>query len=178
MTKDDQLLIKKTLGRDKLASKQLYDKYESYWFRLCLRYGRNRSDAQDIFQEGVVKIFQNLKKFDIDKGAFKSWSSRVLINEALKYLKKSQWQSSFEDLAEAGQELDWSSHIIERITAKELTELIQQLPLGYRVVFNMYEIEGYSHKEIAETLNISVGTSKSQLSKAKKALQHKLTLLL
>ena len=115
-----------------------------------------------------MKVFEALDKFDAERGTFANWSNRVIVNEALKYLKKHQWQQTFEDIEMATGRADVSENILEKITAKELTALIQQLPLGYRVVFNMYEIEGYSHKEIAETLNISVGTSKSQLSKAKK----------
>ena len=100
-----------------------------------------------------------------------------MVHEALRSLKKNQWQDSFKDASEYDS-LDYENEsAIERITAKELTELIQDLPLGYRVVFNMYEIEGYSHKEIAEKLNISVGTSKSQLSRSKKALQEKIVKL-
>ncbi|GJM33568.1 MAG: DNA-directed RNA polymerase sigma-70 factor [Saprospiraceae bacterium] len=178
MNQDDHLLIKKILAGDKSASKILYEQNEPYWFRLCLRYGRNRSEAQDIFQEGVVKVFQVLDKFDIKRGTFGGWSNRVIVNEALKYLKRHQWQESFEDLSLTAATMPWPESIIEKITARELIELVQKLPLGYRVVFNMYEIEGYSHREIAETLGISVGTSKSQLYKAKRTLQAQLKLLL
>lgn len=175
--KQDQLLIKEILGGKREAAASLYAQHERYWFRLCLRYGRDRSEAQDIFQEGVVKVFEALDKFDAERGTFANWSNRVIVNEALKYLKKHQWQQTFEDIEMATGRADVSENILEKITAKELTALIQQLPLGYRVVFNMYEIEGYSHKEIAETLNISVGTSKSQLSKAKKTLREQLKVL-
>ncbi len=175
--KQDQLLIKEILGGKREAAASLYARHERYWFRLCLRYGRNRSEAQDIFQEGVVKVFEVLDKFDVERGTFANWSNRVIVNEALKYLKKHQWQQTFEDIETVTDRADMSENILEKITAKELTTLIQQLPLGYRIVFNMYEIEGYSHKEIAETLNISVGTSKSQLSKAKKMLREQLKVL-
>jgi RNA polymerase sigma-70 factor (ECF subfamily) len=100
-----------------------------------------------------------------------------LIHEILKSLKKNQWQESFEDLDSTNINFDWNGEIIEKITAKELTEMIQNLPFGFRIIFNMYEIEGYSHREIAGELNISVGTSKSQLSRAKKAFQHKIQML-
>ncbi len=175
--KQDQLLIKEILRGKREAAASLYAQHERYWFRLCLRYGRNKSEAQDIFQEGVAKVFERLDKFDVERGTFANWSNRVIVNEALKYLKKHQWQQTFEDIETVGNRADVSEDILEKITAKELTALIQQLPLGYRVVFNMYEIEGYSHKEIAETLNISVGTSKSQLSKAKRTLREQLKVL-
>lgn len=170
-------LITKAQNGNQTAIHKLYENYETYWFRLCLRYGRNRSEAQDIFQEGVLKIFQKLEKFDVNRGTFKSWSSRVIINQALKYLQKHQWQQSFDDLKMVENEADFSIHIIETISARELTEIIQQLPSGYRMIFNMHEIEGFSHREIAETLNISIGTSKSQLSKAKRLLREKLKAL-
>lgn len=177
MEQEDHQLIREIRAGNKAATKKLYERHEPYWFRLCLRYGRNRSDAQDILQEGVVKVFQVLDKFDPGRGSFKGWSNKVIVNEALKYLKAHQWQESFEDLESIAEKPEEPEITDEKITAKELVKLIQQLPFGYRMVFNMHEIEGYSHQEIADTLNISVGTSKSQLSKAKKALQQQLKLL-
>ncbi len=174
---DDSVLIKNILAGDKTATQMLYERHERHWFRLCLRYGRNRPEAQDIMQEGLVMVFRDLVQFDAARGEFRSWSNRVMVNAALRFLKKNQWQQSFEDLEMAETEADLSENILEKITAKELVQVIQQLPSGYRVIFNMYEIEGFSHQEIAETLNISEGTSKSQLSKAKKALRQKLEVL-
>lgn len=177
MNKGINLLIKKVQKRDRLAIEELYARFEQKWFCLCLRYAHNKSEAEDIFQEGVARIFQYLNKFDVEKGSFQSWSNRIVINAALNYLKKNQWQQSFIDLELTEGNIDWSDNILGDITTKELISVIQQLPSGYRVVFNMREIEGYSHKEIAEALNISVGTSKSQLSKAKKVLQQKIQIL-
>ncbi|MFT4666135.1 MAG: RNA polymerase sigma factor (sigma-70 family) [Polaribacter sp.] len=177
MHQNDPQLIQMIQAGDRAANTQLYERYESYWFRICLRYGRNRSEAQDIFQEGAVRLFQVLDKFDLERGAFKSWSSKVIVNAALNYLKKHQWQQSFEDLKMAEGKIDGSENTLEKLSAKELIEVIQKLPSGYRVVFNMHEIEGYTHHEIAVAMNITVGTSKSQLSKAKKMLRQKLSLL-
>ncbi len=177
MSKEDQFLIERILKGDKTANRKLYERHERHWFRLCLRYGKNRTEAQDILQEGLIQIFRDLAQFDQERGAFKSWSNKAMVNAALRYLKKHQWQQSFEDLSIAEIKTDFSESILGKISAKELIQVIQQLPSGYRIIFNMYEIEGYSHKEIAETLNISVGTSKSQLSKAKKALRQKLEIL-
>lgn len=174
---EDQQLIEKILTGNQAITKVLYDRYEAHWFRLCLRYGRNRAEAQDIFQEGVVNVFNNLNKYQFEKGRFSTWSNKVIINAALRYLKKHNWQQSFVDLEKVTETADWSENILGEITAKELIQVIQQLPSGYRVIFNMHEMEGYSHKEIAEALNISIGTSKSQLSKAKKALQQQLKIL-
>lgn len=171
-------LIERIINGDKAAMQELYQTHERYWFRICLRYGRNRAEAQDILQEGLVMIFRDLHQFDAARGEFKSWSNRVLINAALRYLKKNQWQLSFEDLELVLNTLDFSETSMEKLSAKEITQVIQQLPTGYRMVFNMYEVEGYSHREIAAALNISEGTSKSQLSKAKKMLRQKIEFLL
>ncbi|MGB0839931.1 MAG: RNA polymerase sigma factor [Chitinophagales bacterium] len=176
MSKEQQLINKAKRG-DKRASQQLYEQYERYWFRICLRYGKNRGEAQDILQEGLIAVFRGLKSFNAEKGQFKSWSSKVVVNAALQYLKKHQWQQSLGDLNEAHTSVDFSASILDRLAAKELIALIQQLPLGYRIVFNMYVLEGYSHKEIAQQLNISVGTSKSQLSKAKRTLRERIEVL-
>lgn len=178
MELDDLKLIKRILNGDDKATDVMYKRYERIWFRLCLRYGRNRSDAEDIMQDGLLMIFRDLRQHDSQRGVFKRWSNRIMVNAALKYLKKHQWQQSFEDLSAADSEAQISQYIIETISAKELTLLIQQLPSGYRQIFNMYEIEGYSHLEIAEALNITVSTSKSQLFKAKKSLRQQLEFLL
>ena len=177
MSLEDHLIIKKILSGDKVASQELYERHERQWFRLCLRYGKNRSEAQDILQEGLIQVFKDLKQFDPTRGSFRSWSNKAMVNAALRYLKKNQWQQSFEDLSLVSSEKDFSEEILGKITEKELIQVIQQLPSGYRLIFNMYEIEGYAHKEIAKKLNISIGTSKSQLSKAKKVLRQKLEIL-
>ncbi|MFT4666418.1 MAG: RNA polymerase sigma factor (sigma-70 family) [Polaribacter sp.] len=171
-------VIDKILNGEEAAMNELYQSHERHWFRICLRYGRNRSEAQDIMQEGLIMIFRDLRQFDPSRGEFRSWSNRIMVNVALRYLKKFQWQLSFEDLDSVQSEQDYSETSIEKLSAKELTQVIQQLPTGYRIVFNMYAIEGYSHKEIAALLNIAEGTSKSQLSKAKKMLRQKIEFLL
>ncbi len=139
---------------------------------ICLRYARDKSEAEDILQEGLIQIFQQIKKYDPAKGTFASWSARVIVNKALEYLRKWRRLKFQEDLDGMQEDLILDNSIVEDISAKELIKTIQKLPTGYQVVFNMYTIEGYSHKEIAEQLGISVGTSKSQLSKAKKILRN------
>jgi RNA polymerase sigma-70 factor (ECF subfamily) len=175
---NDQLLIKKARKGDKKAGHQLYQLHEVHWFRICLRYGKNRSEARDIFQEGVIAIFKNLKQFDVKRGKFQSWSNKIMVNSALKYLKQQHWQQSFEDLEMASHASDTSETPLDKIALKELIALVQKLPLAYRLVFNMYVMEGYSHKEIAKKLEIPIATSKSRLSKAKKALRQHLEVLL
>lgn len=177
MKPEDSQLIRQAAKGKKAAIAELYARHERYWFRICLRYGRNRSEGQDMFQEGVAKVFEKLKKYDPKRGSFEIWSNRVIVNEALQYLRRNQWQQSFEDLELAGDEESEMESSLDQISARELTEMIQSLPSGYRAVFNLYEIEGYSHQEIAAQLNISVGTSKSQLYKARHLLQRKLNVL-
>lgn len=173
MTSNDSSLIKNYLRGDRGAMQELYERHEQYWFRLCLRYGRNRSEAQDIMQDALVQIFKTLKQFDREKGTFSAWSNRIMVTTALQHFRREKYRT-LEDLNTVLEDADTSENVFDKISAKELTHIIQQLPDGYRMVFNLYEIEGYKHHEIAEMLEISVGTSKSQLSKAKKMLRAQL----
>lgn len=174
---DDKTLIKQILRDDKSALNLLYHRHKSYWFRICLRYASEKVEAEEIFQEAATKVFKELGKYNSEKGSFKAWSNRVLIHEILKTLKRHQWKHAFSGEESLQNIASWNGEILEGITAKEVTRLIQSLPLGYRIVFNMYEIEGYNHQEIADTLGISIGTSKSQLSRAKKILKQQIHLL-
>ncbi|MEM9984282.1 MAG: sigma-70 family RNA polymerase sigma factor [Bacteroidota bacterium] len=177
MSDPTQHTIEQAKAGDQAAVRALYQQHERHWFRLCLRYGRNREEAQDMMQEGLIRLFRDLKQFDPQRGSFPAWSNRVMVNAALRYLKQHQWEQVFEDLPSAASAESVDGYVEGEISAKELTRIIQQLPTGYRVVFNLYEIEGYSHREIAETLGISVGTSKSQLAKSKRVLRQRLELL-
>jgi len=178
MNRPTNQLIQQILTGDKGAERDLYLAHERGWFRLCLRYAKNRYEAEDMLQEGLVFIYKDLHQFNPDKGQFTHWSNRVLVNAALRYLKRNQWQQSFSDLDEVHGHVEWEEARMERVSAKQLTKVIQQLPMGYRVVFNMYVLEGFTHQEIAEYLNISIGTSKSQLSKAKRMLRKELEVFL
>jgi len=166
-----QKIIKRAADGHESAQRKLYEQYRNQWYMLSLRYGKNKSQADDIFQEGLINIYKDLHQFDASRSAFGTWSSRVMINAALRYLKKYNWIDSFSDLDYAADKGDESETVYQKLAAKELTEIIKQLPLGYRLVFNMYAIEGFSHKEIADQLGITVGTSKSQLSKARAQLR-------
>lgn len=164
-------IIKRCIQGDVKAQRNLYNAYRTRWYMLSMRYGKTKVEAEDILQEGLIKIYRDLHQYNADRGAFSTWSSRVLVNAALRFLKKNQWQNTFSDISENPELVSHDEPVYAQIERKELTEMIRTLPLGYRVVFNMYCIEGYSHKEIAEQLEVSVGTSKSQLSKAKKTLR-------
>ena len=138
---------------------------------LCLRYSRSRDEAQDLLQEGTLKIFKDLKNYDAKKSKFITWSNRVLINASLKYLQRTSWNNSFVDIDATPQITSKEISTESQLDAEYLIKMIAQLPMGYKLVFNLYAIEGYSHVEIAKMLKINVGTSKSQLYKARKALK-------
>ena len=141
---------------------------------ICLRYAHNRDKAQDMLQEGLISVFNNLKQYDHRKATFAAWSNKVMVNAALQQLRK--WKKlKFDDAIEDYEnKLMYTEDVYASIGAKELTSLVQNLPEGYRVVFNLYVMEGYLHREIAEMLSISENTSKTQLLKAKKMLRNQL----
>lgn len=155
------------------AQKALYDTYARKMMSVCLRYGSNREMAEDLLQEGFIKVFSAIGSFE-GSGSFEGWMRRIFVNTALEYLRKNDiLKESVEiDNTEVLQEVDYSA--IERISADELMELIAELPPGFRTVFNMFVIEGYSHKEIGDALGITESTSRSQLTRAKRLLQKKL----
>ena len=137
---------------------------------VCQRYAPNAEEAKDMFQSGLVEIFTDLHQFNPQRGHFSSWSNRVMAHAAIKHLKQQRANFSIQAITEKGDLLD-STEYSENINSETITLAIQKLPAGYRTVFNMYVLEGYSHQEIADYLNISVNTSKSQLHKAKKQLR-------
>lgn len=169
-----QTLIKQSVNGQEEAQRVLYLKYRVKWYMLCLRYGKNKYEADDMMQEGLIQVFKDLHQFDETRASFDTWSSRLMSHAALRYLKKNSWHQTFKDIDEVEDSSGLRETIYDQLAAKELTVLIQQLPMGYRIVFNMFVLEGFSHKEIAKELDITEGTSKSQLSKAKRMLRNKI----
>ena len=137
---------------------------------MCLRYADNREMAEDFLQDGFIKVFSSIRSYSYE-GSFEGWMRRIFVNTALEALRKNDLLRNGVELnaLEPQQEADYSA--VEKISADELMELIAQLPPGFRTVFNMFAIEGYSHREIAETLNINESTSRSQYTRAKRLLQ-------
>lgn len=176
MTEDD--IIKGVKRNNRKAQRMLFEKYKRLWFSICLRYNDNPYDAEDALQNALINIYVKVKQFNPKKGSFQSWSSRIVVNENLMLLRKNMQSFDTDPILDDIDALDENETPVERISAEELTKLINKLPTGYRVVFNLYAIEGYSHEEIAEMLKISSGTSKSQLFKARKLLQKKLELMI
>lgn len=163
----DNQLIEEVVAGNRRSFGILYKKYEQQLYAVCLRYASNRNDAQDMFQEGLIRLFKNLNKYDSNKGEFLPWAKRVMVNVCLNKLRSQKSTPPTLGL-EIVQLTQFDESIIDRLSFREMVALIQQIPDGYRSVFNLYVMDGYSHAEIAEKLEISVGTSKSQLSKAKK----------
>ena len=171
-------LISKAKKQDAAAQMELYKHFKSYWYAICLRYNGNRFDADDCLQNSLINIFSKLNQFDVNRGDFKSWSAQVVVNDNLMFLRKKKNNFEAFDLDMEIEDVTEISNESSIISSENLTKLIQALPDGYRTVFNLYVLEGYTHKEIASILNISVGTSKSQLSKARKLLQHQLEVVI
>jgi len=153
------------------AQRDLYDMFKSKMFGICLRYAGNYHDAEDIMQEGFIKVFEKIHQFGF-KGAFEGWIRKIMVNTALeKYRMHFQMVSIQDSPAEADQEMEID--VTNNIEVKELLNIIQDLTPRYRMVFNLYALEGYSHKEISEMLQITEGTSKSNLSRARVILQER-----
>lgn len=150
------------------AQKWIYDHYAAPMLGVCMRYVKNEMDAEEVMITGLVKVFQKVGQFE-NNGSFEGWLRRVVVNEALMFLRKKEplhLAIEKEHLHLAG-----SDDADMALNEAELLQMLHELPVGYRAVFNLYAIEGYSHKEIADMLNITEGTSKSQLSKARTLLQ-------
>ncbi|HEY5744664.1 MAG TPA: RNA polymerase sigma factor [Chryseolinea sp.] len=166
--KEDEL-IKGCLRRDRNAQKLLYDTYSSKMYGLCYRYVKDVMEAEDILVTAFMKVFDKIAQFK-SEGSFEGWIRRIVVNEALTYLRRHRSMYLETELEQADREPDYNS-LGDHLEAEDLLKMIQELPTGYRIVFNLYAIDGYSHKEIAEQLGISENTSKSQLSRARTYLQ-------
>lgn len=157
---------------DPNSQRALFEQFYGMLLGICLRYATDRDEAKDILQEGYVKIFNNIKHFQFT-GSFEGWMKRIMINTAIDQYRKNQNEPYWHDI-DASQELGTAEEALQNLNQEDLLKVVQALPEGYRMVFNLYVIEGYNHQEIAEMLTINEGTSKSQLAKAKKMLQKKL----
>jgi RNA polymerase sigma-70 factor (ECF subfamily) len=139
---------------------------------ICRRYVGNLGDAEDIMVNGFMKIFDKINQYS-GIGNFEGWMSRIMVNESLTHIRRNKNMSVEVSIEKASYEMDYPS-VLDPLDAEQLLKWIDEMPVGYRTVFNLYALEGYSHKEIAEMLNISEGASKSQLSRAKSCLREKI----
>jgi len=174
---EDKSLINQCLKGERKAQKALYEKYRSYWFVICLRYSNDRNEACDILQNALINIYSKLNQFKADLGSFKSWSSKVVVNDCIMYIRKKKKYQFESDLSDQLNNVRDSYDVISSLSSEEIVNLVMKLPIGYRTVFNLYAIEGYSHKEIGAKLGIAEVSSRSNLSRAKQLLRKKLQAL-
>lgn len=165
----DSNVLSACIEGNRAAQEVFYNFYSSKMFGICLRYSHDYHSAEDLLQEGFVKAFNNLDRFRGD-GSFEGWLKRIFVNTAIEQFRKNQ-NKQVNPLNEEIYNSPVQNGILEQLAADDLLKIIQLLPQGYRTVFNLYIIEGYSHREIAELLDISEGTSKSQLARARNHMQ-------
>lgn len=154
---------------DRKVQRELYERFAPKMYGVCLRYAGSVEEAEDILQEGFIKVFNKIGSFR-SEGSFEGWIRRIFVNTAIEHFRKKTYLQPITEFEEATVEGKYLS-VLDNLAEKDIIQLVQQLSPGYRTVFNMYVIEGYTHKQIAEALGISEGTSKSQLSRAKLILQ-------
>lgn len=164
-------LIRACIAGDRGMQEELYKRFAPKMYAVCMRYANNADDAQDLLQEGFIKVYRNLEKFRAE-GSFEGWVRRVFVNTSIEHFRRKNTLYSITEKEENVIE-DADITALDNLAEKDIINLIQELSPGYRTVFNMYVVEGYSHKEIGNILGISEGTSKSQLARAKAILQKK-----
>lgn len=169
MTETDKLIHGCIKGH-RYAQSQLYELFAPRMFVVCLRYSKNKEEAEEILQEGFMKVFTFLHQFNFE-GSFEGWIRKIMVNCALQKYRSKARLHAVVDIETNQQQIAEAENIIAQIGTKELLKMVQQLPPGYRLVFNLYVFEGMKHREIAGHLGISEGTSKSNLSDARAILQ-------
>ncbi|MBK1442069.1 sigma-70 family RNA polymerase sigma factor [Parapedobacter sp. ISTM3] len=157
------------------AQQQLYQAMASKMLGVCMRYARSTFEAEDMLQTGFVKVFKSIERFR-GEGSFEGWIRRIMVNTAVETYRRNMRGGYSVDIEDVQDDIQ-QTFSMDSLECEDLLRIIQTLPDGYRVVFNMYALEGYSHKEIAETLHISEGASKSQLSRARTWLKERITQL-
>ncbi len=172
MTSEQKLIKECKRGKAKYQ-KLLYELYAPKMLGVCARYFQNIEDAQDALQDGFVKVFSNIKAFR-EEGSFEGWIRRIMVNTSLNLHRKNLKHYYHIDISETESRIVDKRMEFDHLEVQDMLKMVQSLPNGYRLVFSLYEIEGYSHKEIADELGVSVNTSKSQLLKARRRLREKL----
>ena len=168
-THNEISLIKACSEGDNKAFKKLYEQHAGTMYSICLRYMNNEDEAKDALQEGFIKVFKNISKYRFS-GSFEGWLKRIFVNTSIEHIRRRKMHLDVTEL-KSGDIKKTASIDTSSVDVEKMLELVKQLPAGYRTVFNMFVIDGYSHKEISEHLNINENTSKSQLFKARKQLQ-------
>ena len=168
MTED--LLIQGCLRNEASAQQELYYRYSPKMLSVCYRYAKSREDAEDMLQEGFIKVFTQIHQFQ-NRGALEGWIRRIIVHTCINNLKKNKKFSDSVDIIHAASVPVREENIPSILQAKQVVECIRLLPMGYRTVLNLYAIEGYSHREIGEILDIEESTSRSQYTRAKAMLE-------
>ncbi|MBC7851005.1 MAG: RNA polymerase sigma factor [Chitinophagaceae bacterium] len=166
---DHTLLVKDCLKGKASAQRELYGLFAEHMLGVCYRYTKSITDAEDVLQEGFIKVFRNLHQFK-SEGELGGWIRRIMVNTAINYLKKNSRYQTELAFTDAGLHPVTDDNPEFHLNAKELAELIRQLPTGYQTIFNMHAVEGYSHVEIGKILGINEGTSRSQYARARSLL--------
>ena len=162
-------LISGCISGDRKMQRELYERYSAKMFGVCLRYAGSTEEAEDILQEGFIKVFRKIGSYR-GEGSFEGWIRRIFVNTAIEQFRRKTYMQPITEREENSVEATYVS-VLDNLAEKDIVKLVQQLSPGYRTVFNMYVVEGYTHRQIADALGISEGTSKSQLSRAKIILQ-------
>ena len=163
--------IQKCASGDRKAQTMLYNHFASKMYGVCLRYSKDTNEAEDNLQDGFIRVFTKIGQFGF-KGSFEGWLRRIMVNTSLEKFRKNNHLYPVEDMI-IFENIQYDEETLSGISAEDLLKIIQELPPRYRMVFNLFAIEGYSHQEIAKLMKISEGTSKSNLSRARVILQKK-----
>jgi RNA polymerase sigma factor (sigma-70 family) len=166
----DDAIFQGCLKNDAVAQRELYQRYSPKMLSVCYRFAHNREDAEDMLQEGFIKVFSQIHTFQ-NKGAFEGWVRRIMVHTCINNLKKNKKFNESVDIIHATGVQVREESVPSIVQAKQVVECIRLLPIGYRTVLNLYAIEGYSHKEIAGMLDIEESTSRSQYTRAKQMLE-------
>lgn len=173
--KDFKNIVEKCASGDVRAQEELYHMLAPKMFGVCLRYSKDRTEAEDNLQDGFIKVFANIGKFR-HEGSLEGWVRRIMVNESLAKFRKQNVMHPVEDMGQYEMP-NFTDDVIDKISADELVDLIQELPPRYRMVFNLFVMEDMGHKEIGEVMQIAEGTSKSNLARAREILQRKVNAL-
>lgn len=166
---NEHYLINGCLQRDPLAQRELYNRFSPKMLGICYRFAQNKEDAEDMLQEGFVKVFNKIEGFQ-NKGSFEGWIRKIMVHTCINFLKRNKRFQLTQDISEANEVPAREESIASILQSKQVLECIRLLPLGYRTVLNLYAIEGYSHKEVGDLLEIGESTSRSQFTRAKNML--------
>lgn len=165
----EEAILAGCLQNNAPCQKELYNRYSPKMMAVCYRFGQNREDAEDMLQEGFIKVFTQIHTFR-NQGALEGWIRRIIVHTCINHLKKNKKFKESVDLIHANALIVREESVPSIVQAKQIVECIRMLPMGYRTVLNLYAVEGYSHKEIGEMLDIEESTSRSQYTRAKQML--------